>query len=79
MKHAAIWSAAVATAALAGCGSLIDVEFSNRLVGTDGQLFSVEDLTNIAEDADLSEDGKRQEFRDLGIEDEELINALLDL
>ena len=62
----------------AGCGSG-GVEYANRLIGADGQLFSVEDLEAIANDADLTDDEKRQAFRDLGIEDEKLIDALLTL
>jgi len=55
------------------------VEYANRLIGADGQLFTVEDLEAIAHDNTLSEEEKRQAFRDLGIEDEELIQALLTL
>ena len=63
---------------VAGCRSGV-VEYANRLVGADGQLFSVEDLEAISSDADLTDDQKREAFRDLGIEDEELIEALLAL
>ncbi len=63
---------------VAGCRSGA-VEYANRLIGADGQLFSVEDLEAIANDGDLTDDEKRQAFRDLGIEDEELIDALLTL
>lgn len=62
-----------------GCVSNNNTDFPNRLVGADGQLFTVEELEEIASDPDLSEDEKREEFRELGIEDEELIDALLDL
>jgi len=62
----------------AGCQSGA-VEYANRLIGADGQLFSVEDLEAIANDRNLTDDEKRQAFRDLGIEDEELIDALLTL
>ena len=61
-----------------GCQSSF-VEYANRLVGVDGQLFTVEDLEAIANDADLTDDEKRQGFRDLGIQDEKLIDALLTL
>lgn len=64
---------------LVGCVSNNNTDFPNRLVGADGQLFTVEDLEEIANDPDLSEDEKREAFRELGIEDEELIDALLDL
>ncbi len=64
---------------MVGCGTTVPVEFPNRLIGADGQRFEVEDLTQIANDPDLDEAGKRQAFRDLGLEDEELIDALLGL
>ena len=62
----------------AGCG-LGTVEYANRLIGADGQLFTVEDLEAISNDSDLTDDEKRQAFRDLGIEDEKVIDALLAL
>lgn len=62
-----------------GCAAVVPGELPNRLIGADGQRFAVEDLTEIANDPDLDEAGKRQAFRDLGIEDEELIDALLGL
>jgi hypothetical protein len=66
--------------ACAGCGfSLSETVYPNRLIGAEGQLFTVEELEDIATDDDLTDDEKRQAFRDLGIEDEELIDALLDL
>ena len=64
---------------LSGCGTIPPTDFPNRLVGAEGQMFVLEDLEEIAADPDLSDDQKRQAFRDLGIEDEELINALLGL
>jgi len=64
---------------MVGCGTTVPSDFPNRLIGADGQQFEVEDLTQIANDLDLDEAGKRQALRDLGIEDEELIDALLGL
>jgi len=65
---------------LSGCGlSLNETEYPNRLIGANGQLFTVEDLEDIANDPDLSEDEKRDAFEELGIEDQDLIDALLDL
>lgn len=69
---------AIPSCLAAGCRSGV-VEYANRLIGAQEQLFSVEDLEAIANDADLTDDEKRQAFRDLGIEDEELIGALLTL
>lgn len=66
-------------AATFGCGASSTGEFPNRLIGSDGQRFVVEDLEQIANDPDLDEAGKREAFRELGIEDEELIDALLGL
>ncbi len=65
--------------ALTSCGVTPQTDFPNRLIGEDGQLFVLEDLEEIANDSRLSEDQKRAAFRDLGIEDEELIDALLEL
>lgn len=61
------------------CVSTTQDDFPNRLVGANGQLFTVEDLEMIANDAQLTEEEKRAQFRALGIEDEKLIEALLDL
>jgi len=66
-------------ACLAGGCQSGAVEYANRLIGADGQRFTVEDLAAIANDRSLSNDEKRQAFRDLGIEDEKLIDALLTL
>lgn len=65
--------------ALTSCGVTPRTDFPNRLIGADGQLFVLEDLEEIANDSRLSEVQKRTAFRDLGIEDEELISALLEL
>lgn len=62
-----------------GCGASITTAFPNSLIGSDGQPLVLDDLEAIANDPDLSADEKRQAFRDLGILDEELIDALLDL
>lgn len=65
--------------ALPGCGAMNDIDFPNRLVGADGQLFTVEDLEEIANDTSTTDEEKREAFRALGIEDEKLIEALLEL
>ena len=72
---------ALGAVALAGCGTGITSDYPKRLVGVDGQFFVLEDLEDIADipDADVDDEGKRDLFRDLGIEDEELIDALLGL
>jgi len=60
-----------------GCGNAVQIDFPNRLIGADGQLVVLEDIEEIAQDPDLTDDQRRQRLRDLGIEDEELIEALL--
>ncbi|MFQ5461600.1 MAG: hypothetical protein ACE5E5_03135 [Phycisphaerae bacterium] len=62
-----------------GCGALATSSYPNQLISADGQAVSIEDLEQIAQRANLSDDDKRAMFRDLGIEDEKLIDALLGL
>ncbi|UCF33245.1 MAG: hypothetical protein JSV78_13020 [Phycisphaerales bacterium] len=66
---------------LLGCGSSImnPLSLPNRLYGKDGQVFYLDDLEDIANDPTLTEEQKKQAFRDLGIQDERLVEALLDL
>jgi hypothetical protein len=66
---------------LLGCGSSImnPLTVPNRLYGKDGQVLYLDDLEDIANDAGLSDEEKKQAFRELGIEDERLVEALLDL
>ena len=64
---------------VAGCGINVTTNFPHRLIGADGQPFVLEDLEEIANDPNLTDDEKREQFRELGIEDEELIDALLAL
>lgn len=75
----ALVCALAACATPAGCGAASPSDFPNRLVDRDGGTILLDDLEDIANDEDLSEDEKRQAFRDIGIEDEELIEALLGL
>jgi len=63
----------------AGCGRPPSTDFPNRLVGADGQEITLDDITAITDDPDLSTDEKRQALRDLGIEDEQLIDVFLTL
>lgn len=62
-----------------GCGQPVDLDFDQRLIGSDGQLFTLDDIEAIVDDPDLSTDEKRAALRSLGIEDEQLIDALLTL
>ncbi|MBI4718832.1 MAG: hypothetical protein HY763_13580 [Planctomycetes bacterium] len=63
----------------AGCGVGTPTDFPHRLIGAGGQLFTLEELEEIANDGRIDDDAKREAFRNLGIEDEELIEALLEL
>ena len=63
----------------AHCGTDLTGRYSHRLIGADGQTFVLEDIQVIVDDPHLTNDEKRSELRDLGIEDEELIEALLTL
>lgn len=69
---------AMGTVVICGCG-VAQTDFPQRLMGADGQLFTLDDLEAIANNARLTDEEKREAFRDLGIEDEELIDALLGL
>lgn len=66
---------------LGGCGVFTarNLDFETAETGEDGQVYVLDDLRDIAQDTDLTEDEKRQAFNDLGIEDEDLITALLEL
>jgi hypothetical protein len=68
-----------AVCAATGCGLNQSSDYPHRLIGADGQLFFLEDLEEIANDPDLTDDEKREQFRELGLEDEKLIEALLEL
>ncbi len=63
----------------AGCGLLAfrNPELDNAETGEDGQTYVLDDLEAIAADPALSEEEKRDAFADLGIEDQDLIDALL--
>lgn len=62
-----------------GCGQPVDLDFEQRLIGSDGQSFTLDDIEAIVDDPDLSTDEKRAALRSLGFEDEQLIDALLTL
>lgn len=70
---------AVLLAGLAGCGSGAPTTFTNQLLDTEGQSIVLDDIETIVNDTDLTDDEKRTQLRELGIEDEELIDALLTL
>ncbi len=64
---------------ICGCGPAVTPDYPHLLVGAEGQLLVLEDLEAIANDPNLDDGQKRDRFRDLGIEDEQLIDALLGL
>lgn len=79
MKPLGLIVTAVALLAWSGCGTAITRNYSNRIIGADGQVITLDPIQRIVDDPNLDDDGRRQHLRDLGIEDEELIEALLAL
>jgi len=77
-RYSIRWLAPSLIALVSSCG-LYNSDFPNRLIGAEGQVFFLEDLEAIANNVNLTDDQKREEFRELGIEDERLINLLLEL
>ncbi len=65
--------------ALAGCGGLVPSDYPHRVVDADGETIFLEDIQAIVDDGSLSDDEKRAQLRELGLEDEEIIVALLEL
>lgn len=60
-----------------GCGVPTTTSFPHALTNEDGETILLEDVEEIVEDNELSDDDKREALRDLGLEDEKLIDALL--
>ena len=70
----------VTAIAVGACGTDVASNYPTRLIGADGQVFVLDELVDIAHDPNLADDSARREaFRALGIQDEALIEALLDL
>jgi len=69
----------LAALAIGGCGAIVMTDYPNRLIGVDGQEFYLEDLEEIAGNGNLTDDEKRERFRNLGIQDDDLIETLLAL
>ena len=65
--------------ASAGCEVLTfeRTDFPEAFVGADGQVILWDMVLETLTDGTLSEDDKRNTLRDLGIEDEDLIDALI--
>ena len=70
---------AVALSGMAGCGSGAPTTFPHQLLAADGHAILLDDVKVIVNNTDLTDDDKRAQLRELGIEDEELIDALLTL
>jgi hypothetical protein len=72
---------AVALVVVSGCGVLAasKSQFANQAETGDGRKLFVEDIEEIVFDDLLDLDQQRQALRNLGIEDEDLIDALLTL
>jgi hypothetical protein len=79
-RFAGIAACAIGGAALpVGCGVTAPIDFPHQLVGADGTRITLEQVEEIVNDPDLDEPARRNALRDLGIEDEKLIDALLTL
>lgn len=65
-------------ACLGGCGASPQTDYPNALRGPDGDVILFDDVSAVLTDDELTEDQKRQALRDLGLEDERLIEALIE-
>ena len=79
LKQLALASFCLGLALQTGCGILVlrNPDFKNAETGENGQVYVLDDLEAIADDPDLTEDEKREQYNELGIEDNDLIDALL--
>lgn len=70
----------VVCATQAGCGVLTTARstFLTQFVDADGNPLSLEDLQEITTDPDLTPDQMARELRNLGLLDEELIDAIVE-
>ena len=79
-RHARRVSLAICITALAsqvGCTSLPSTDFTHCLRDPQGQCILLDDIQLILNDTSKNTDEKRDALRNLGIEDEKLIDALL--
>ena len=81
MKGFAKLAAAVILCVCIGCGTQLTTtaEYPFALRDADGNQFVLDDLREIANDDDLTDNEKREAFRELGIGDEEVIDVLMTL
>jgi len=69
-------AAVVGIPAVGGCG-LPPSSYPHALTNEQGQPILLDDVTDVLDDDSLSDGEKRDALRDLGIEDEKLIDALV--
>lgn len=62
-----------------GCGSNPSNGFPNGIVDANGQAIVLDDIEAIVDNPNLPDDEKRKQLRDLGLEDEVVIEAFLSL
>ncbi len=74
-----VFAVLMAMTLLAGCGvlTLRPQDFSNAETGEGGQTYTLDEVEDITENSALTDEEKRDALRELGIEDEDLIDALL--
>lgn len=72
----AAWACATASLGLFGCGFTTQGS-PYRELGASGQNIVLDDVRAILSNADLTTDQKRTELRNLGLTDEDLLDALL--
>jgi len=75
-SHAKLLSLLNAVLFLAGCGTQVTT-FPAQIRAADGTPIYLEDVRAIVDDASLSVEQQRQALRDLGMEDEGLITAIV--
>jgi len=79
MQATKCWSILLASSLfLVSCGAPPQTDFPNALTNQNGEVIFFDDVGAILSNSDLSDDQKRQALRDLGLEDERLIDALLE-
>ena len=79
MKRRAIGCLVGLASLFCGCGVTPQADFVHSIIGTNGQTVVLDDVLSIVDDPALDADAKRASLRELGIEDERLITALLTL
>ena len=65
--------------ACSGCGTSLSSSYPHRLMDQQGRTIHLEDILAVVDDDARTEAEKREALRDLGVGDEKLIDALLEL